>query len=262
MSHDQALFAAIEARDAAAVGAALRAGADPDAGRSYQVAVDRDLRDGRETALQRAVALGDAVIVRQLLAAGADAGVADPASGRTALVMAAEAGRTAIAVALLERGSRRPVADGEALRIACQRGDVELVAACARAGIAVDAGALLSAAARGGSVPMLDWLATRGELGPRLVEAMHEAVNQGHRAACEWLLARGADVDAINSFAWTALHLAAYGGRAELVELLLARGADPRRPCGQGRTAASWAEEAGHERLAQRLQQAAAAVRR
>lgn len=257
MSHDDALFAAIEAGDAAAVGAALRDGADPDAGRDYEVTVDRDRRAGRETALQRAVACGDVAIVRQLLAAGADAGVVDPASGRTALVTAAESGRTAIAVALLERGPRRPAADGEALRIACQRGCVELATACAGAGIAVDAAALLPSAARGGSVPMLDWLAARGDLGPRLVEALHEAVNQGHRAAGEWLLARGADVDAINSFAWSALHLAAYGGRAELVELLLARGADPRRRCGQGRTAASWAHEAGHERLALRLQQAA-----
>jgi ankyrin repeat protein len=257
MSHDEALFAAIEAGDAGAVGAALRDGADPDAGRDYEVTVDRDRRRGRETALQRAVASGCIGIVRQLLAAGADAGVADPASGRTALVMAAEAGRTAIAVALLGRGPRQPAVDGEVLRIACQRGCVELATACADAGIAVDAAALLSAAARGGSVPMLDWLAARGEPGPRSAEALHEAVHQGHRAASEWLLARGADVDAINSFAWTALHLAAYGGRAELVDLLLARGADPRRRCGQGRTAASWAREAGHEQLAARLQQAA-----
>ncbi|MCU0863449.1 MAG: ankyrin repeat domain-containing protein [Planctomycetes bacterium] len=264
-----ALFAAIAAADHDAVAAALRAGADARSGRDYEVAVDRCLRTGIETPLQRAVAVGDAAIVTLLLQAGADVDAVDPASGRTALLAAVEAGDVSIARLLADHGKGRRVeasqrsaavvrATEQALQVACLRGEPELVLCCERAGANVDPAALLPDAARGGHPAMLAWLAQRGRFEGGLATALHEAAHQGHAAAVRWLLDHGAPIASKNSFAWTALHLAAYGGHLPVVELLLAAGADPQLPCGQQRTAASWAEEAGQDAVVARLQQRSA----
>jgi ankyrin repeat protein len=269
MQTQTALFAAIAAGDRSAVAAALRTGADARSGRDYEVAVDRDVRTGIETPLQRAVAVGDAGIVTLLLRAGADVDAVDPASGHTALLVAVLAGNTTIARLLAAHvagpriePARRPAAavaaTAQALQVACHRGDPELAAACVRAGAEVDAAACLVDAARGGHPAMLDWVAQRGRCDGGLAPALHEAAHQGHAAAVQWLLDHGAPIDSSNSFAWTALHLAAYGGHLPVVELLLAAGVDPQLPCGQQRTAASWAEEAGHAAVVARLQQRSA----
>ena len=223
------------------------------------------MRNGNETPLQRAVGVGDAAIVTLLLQAGADVDAVDPASGHTALLAAVLAGHTTIARLLAEhvaglriepasRSAAAVAATAQALQVACHRGDPDLAAACVRAGAKVDAAACLVDAARGGHPAMLDWLAQRGRCDGGFAPALHEAAHQGHAAAVQWLLDRGAPIDSSNSFAWTALHLAAYGGHLPVVELLLAAGAESRAVCGQQRTAADWAEAAGHAAIAARLE--------
>lgn len=267
MQPQQALFAAIAAADRNAVTAALRAGAEVRGGRDYEVAVDRCVRTGLETPLQRAVEVGDAGIVTLLLQAGADVDAVDPASGHTPLLAAVLAGNTTIVRLLAEhvaglrlapapRDAAAVVATTQALQVACHRGEPELAAACVRAGARFDAAACLVAAARGGHPAMLDWVAQRGRCDGGLAPALHEAAHQGHVAVVQWLLDHGAPIDSSNSFAWTALHLAAYGGHQSVVELLLAAGAESRAVCGQQRTAADWAEAAGHAAIAALLERA------
>ena len=53
-----------------------------------------------------------------------------------------------------------------------------------------------------------------------------DKVIAGDKAAVSELIAKGADVNARNSYGWTALSHAARAGNAELVKLLLAHGAD------------------------------------
>ena len=60
----------------------------------------------------------------------------------------------------------------------------------------------------------------------RYTPLMLSAVN-GKADIAEFLLSRGAKVDAVDSGNETALHYAAFRGRDEIVKLLLAKGADP-----------------------------------
>ena len=65
-----------------------------------------------------------------------------------------------------------------------------------------------------------------------LATVLHEAVLRRHKAMVEFLLAKGAEVNAKNSVGQTPLHIAAYnasisgGAHKDIVELLLANGAD------------------------------------
>lgn len=67
------------------------------------------------------------------------------------------------------------------------------------------------------------------------------------------LLERGADPNARQEGAFTALHAAASQGDGAIIELLLAHGADVTLAAEDGRTAADFARENGHEPLAGRL---------
>ena len=55
---------------------------------------------------------------------------------------------------------------------------------------------------------------------------LHCAAHNGHLAAVEVLLAKGAEVDARNKNQWTPLHNSAFNGHLATVEVLLAKGAE------------------------------------
>lgn len=85
---------------------------------------------------------------------------------------------------------------------------------------------------------------------------LHGAASFGRTCMAEWLLAHGAEVNALMPYAGTPLHLAAYGGHQPVVDLLLQHGADPQIRTKDGETAADKAREKGHEALADHLRSA------
>lgn len=288
---DDRLFAALAARDLAEARAALAGGASASAQRTYEYGGERTVEVASESALHSAVASGQSALVELLLANGAAVDAREGMCGRTALCLAVAAGSLPMVAMLLRAGADPRIADGRsgddafalaiaegrqeiaralhdagapssprALLHACRLGRTELAALCLRGDVTVASAPVLAEAARFDRVAMLDWLAAHGadlvkEGGPALVGACHA----GASGAVAWLLQRGAPVVFRNEYAWPPLHFAAYGGHARIVDALLAAGADPAAPCGRGRTARSWAEEAGHVAIAATL---AAAERR
>lgn len=288
---DDRLFAALAARDLAEARAALAAGASAAAERSYEYGGERTTEVASEAALHVAVASGVPDLVELLLANGAAVDAREGMCGRTALCLAVAAGSLPMVARLLRAGADPRIADGRsgddafalaiagghleiaralrdagapsserALLHACRLGRTELAGVCLRGDVTVAGAPVLTEAARFDRVAMLEWLAARSadlakEAGPALLGACHA----GAAGAVAWLLQHGAPVDCRNEYAWPPLHFAAYGGHARIVDALLAGGADPAATCGHGRTAQSWAEEAGHAAIAATL---AAATRR
>jgi hypothetical protein len=90
-----------------------------------------------------------------------------------------------------------------------------------------------------------------------LDHALAYAAMGGHADAAEFLLARGAAINALPlgfDYRGSALHWAAIRGRKPMCALLLARGADPAlRDLKVGQTPADWARHGDHASLAQWL---------
>ena len=83
--------------------------------------------------------------------------------------------------------------------------------------------------------------------------AWEDAINRGDvQDICD-LLDRGADVDASDRHAQTALMLAAHQGHREIVEALIARGANLNKTAKYGLSALMLAVVAGHEEVARIL---------
>lgn len=83
--------------------------------------------------------------------------------------------------------------------------------------------------------------------------ALHYAASGPSPDLVSWLLAKGAEIDALSPNGTTALMMAAGYGPLTSVERLLKAGADPTRRNQQGMSAADFARRAGHDRLAQQL---------
>jgi ankyrin repeat protein/serine/threonine protein kinase len=80
-------------------------------------------------------------------------------------------------------------------------------------------------------------------------QALHFAAQEGHLPMVELLLARGADVNALNNFHQTPLHLAATWNEALVVHRLLECGADPVAVDDQGKTPLELARRQDHVEL-------------
>lgn len=118
---------------------------------------------------------------------------------------------------------------------------------------------LLHLAAYFGHADIAQWLIRQGAAvdavarNPTLLRPLHSAVAAGSARVAILLLQSGADPDAPHRGGFTPLHSAAHRGDADLVDLLLAHGADLRRCAEDGRCAADFARQAGHEAIAARL---------
>jgi Ankyrin repeats (3 copies) len=55
---------------------------------------------------------------------------------------------------------------------------------------------------------------------------LHRAAVGGHRPVADYLLSKGAKIDAVAAAGYTPLHLAAWSGKVNIVKLLIARGAN------------------------------------
>ena len=84
------------------------------------------------------------------------------------------------------------------------------------------------------------------------------ACRNGHTDVAQFLLGRGADVNARGFLSAPALHWAAINGHADTVAFLLGEGADPTLHDAQfGSDAVGWAREGGHEAVVALLDSAA-----
>jgi ankyrin repeat protein len=88
---------------------------------------------------------------------------------------------------------------------------------------------------------------------PMAVQPLHSAAAVSQHDVAAQLLAAGADPDARQQGGFVPIHAAAQNGDAALAELLLDHGADPTLETDDGRSAAAIARTAGHEELADRL---------
>jgi ankyrin repeat protein len=82
---------------------------------------------------------------------------------------------------------------------------------------------LLVHAAMSGRTDLADLLVAHGG-GEGVDGALHGAVAFGHTAMAEWLLARGANIDAVNFEGKTPLQVAAERGYSDVADLLLQHG--------------------------------------
>ncbi|MGH7676216.1 MAG: ankyrin repeat domain-containing protein [Gemmatimonadales bacterium] len=184
-------------------------------------------------------------VARVLIDAGADI-EARTSWEASPLDWAATLGSVRVAELLLSRG-----AGGLTLITAAALGKQRDVAAI------VESGADLTPHRRRGAPRTPDgcWPADSAHLlGDVLSDALYAAARNGHGQTVEYLLARGARIDAKGVFGATALHWAAFNGHAGIVELLLARGANVTLQDARfDATPEGWAAENGHAAIAAAL---------
>lgn len=186
--------------------------------------------------------------------------------GKTALMIAAQAGDLDLVERLLEAGAdvnARNEHLGTPLMFAATGGSVPVCRVLIARGAAVDAVArlgwtsLLLAAAKGNTDVAL--LLIRSGADPNQADGygwtpLMRAVTGRHLDTVRSLLDTGKmDLAAREESGASALHIAAGEGQTGMVGALLAAGADPALPDGAGRTPAAVATMMGHQDLAARL---------
>ncbi|MBQ9578800.1 MAG: ankyrin repeat domain-containing protein [Ottowia sp.] len=195
-SNDANLCAAIMRGDTEAVRLLLASG-----GADIHAA-DRFLQ---YSALTLAAAEGHVPILNMLIGAGAVVNATD-ASGKTALMHAAQAGKTAAAACLLEHKANTeitaPPSDWTALLFAAAHGRTD----CAR--LLLEKGANISARAYNDC------------------DALQLAAEYGHTEMLAFLLQQGMDIKAHDADGLSVLHAAVAGGHADATRFLIEHGAD------------------------------------
>jgi uncharacterized protein len=200
---DDAVLAAVLAKDAKAAKAALDAGGSPDG---------KD-KEG-DPAVHCAVALKSKALAKLLLERGADVHATD-AKGRTILhLLAEDMPEVALGTLAIDRGAKLDLLDGV---------KYELRAPLHRAVMKkkLDFAALL--VARGATIDIHDG---EDQLTPLhlVIKSKSGEMSATEEAAALWLLEQGADPNAVNDQDQNALHLAARSGTHTILEALFARG--------------------------------------
>jgi ankyrin repeat protein/ribosomal protein S18 acetylase RimI-like enzyme len=189
-------------------------------------------------------------VLRMLVEAGADVNAWDAQNERTPYGLAWRMGRPDVCELLAELGARREV------------GPVDELIGLAFAGD------------REGALQLAAQDPARAErVRTEFAEALHQAAAEGRREAVVILLDLGVPIDRPGERGGTPLHHAAWWGHGDVVATLLARGADPAREAHGGATPLMWTAHGSfhspgpvagggtdHQRIAQRLVQAGAAI--
>jgi ankyrin repeat protein len=205
----------------------------------------RVVGDHSKTGLHWAAESDRIEVARVLVDAGADI-EAKTSWGASPLDWAATMGSARVAELLLSRG-----ASGLTLILAAALGKLNEVEAIVESGMDLSAHRRRAAPRTSDD----DWPPDSAHsLGDILSDALYAAARNGHGRVVDYLLARGANVDAKGVFGATALHWAAFNGHASTVELLIARGANlTLKDIRFDATAEGWAEEKGHRQIADTL---------
>jgi ankyrin repeat protein len=205
-----------------------------------------------------AIAAGDLIEVRALLAANPKAASTRGSDGVSAVLRCLYEGRLDLADAVLAAGPEVDLFDAAGL------GDISALATLLAAGADVTAyagdGFTALHLAAFFDAPYSAALLLRAGAGPEAtadnatrVRPLHSALAGRSVSVVSMLLAAGVDPDPVQQGGFTPLMAAAMHGDGELTDLLLACGADSRRASDDGRTAADMAAAAGHDKLHTRL---------
>lgn len=201
------------------------------------------------TLLHVAAENDDVELATLLLDGGAEI-EAEAQWGHTALEWAANMDSPAVAELLLARGARR-----HGLWTGAALGMFEVVAD------AFDGAALRPGVGRSPRPnTVLEGWPRNGAFrtGDVVSDAFYIACRNGRTEVAEFLLDRGADIDAMGYFGGCGVHWAAMNGHRDTVEFLVSRGADLSRVDQEfGGTPAGWAAEGGHAELASWLEERA-----
>ncbi|HQR05092.1 MAG: ankyrin repeat domain-containing protein [Proteobacteria bacterium] len=156
--------------------------------------------------------------------------------------------------------------DPAALGVAAEVGDTGRIGRWLDEGMSPDAladriGTPLMIAAWEGNISLMEYLVSRGArvnaMNAHGEQALMMAAWKGQKAAVAWLLDHGAQVSR-PGLQWSALHYAVFAGHGEVAQLLMARGADVNGRAPNGSTVLMMAAREGHEALAHTLLEAGA----
>lgn len=215
---------------------------------------------GERPAGSRLAAMIIAMSLLWPLAAPAQAELPDPVSFVTRL----ELGDVAQAAAWLDAGLPPDFLGsriGSGLMIGAWEGKLELMRLFISRGADINLAnangetALVLAAWRG-NLEAVQWLVERGariNAGERQWSALHYAVFGGHEAVVDYLIAQGADINALSTNGSSVLMLAVYEGRQPLVRKLIEKGADPAPKNDWGDGALEWAMRGNNLNIARML---------
>lgn len=216
----------------------------------------------REAALFLAIKTQDEALLRQLVRADpALLSVRSP-MGVSPVLFATYYGRHDMARVLIDEGA--PLDVFEAAAVGDEQGVTRALEAdpALLHAVSADGFSPLGLAAFFGRAAVAETLLARGadvngvSRNAMQVRPLHSAVAGGHGALARALVMAGADVNAAQQDDFTPLMAAAQNGDAGLVTFLRQCGADARARTTDGRGAADFAREEGHQALAEALARA------
>lgn len=160
-------------------------------------------------------------------------------SGLTPLETAAKSGSSTIVNTLLNAGASA----GRSAELAAGAGSINVLNVLKDHSVSLSSGDIAVAAAEAGKTEVLeiedvDVEGVDGMGTPAIVAA----AKRGNVEAVKCLLNRGAKVDAVDTYGWTALHWGVYEGRKEVVGVLVEHGADTGKETDDGMRCGELAE--------------------
>jgi len=200
----------------------------------------------------QAVQSGNASKVAALLAADASLAGAKNEKGQSAVLLAVYTGRKEIRDLLLARGVALELHEAAAAgQLARVKQIVDQNQALAKS-FSPDGFPVFALPAVFGHLEVAEYLLGKGAdvnaaaTNGTGYNALTGAVASGHTAIVAWLLANGADPNYRYAAGYSPLLTAAANGHLGIVSLLLASGADLHAKTNDGKTALSFAQERGH----------------
>ncbi|GKZ32275.1 hypothetical protein AbraIFM66950_001568 [Aspergillus brasiliensis] len=241
----------------------------------YGSHINLDIQDNEgNTALMVAIHEQDGKeledLVRLLLDHGADPMIRNK-SDQTSLLILIRSEKRDILSIFFDHPLQKPVDINDGgddtptpLYAACEEGEIDLVKELIEK-YGADVNALggkyrtaLGVSAQGGYYQQVAYLLDQGadvsiHAGPFWANALSAALSSRLVAIAEFLVEKGAPIDAVGSLGQSAVHLAGWGGTLELLELLRAKGGNMTATDEQGRTLLHHAAASGNLEIVERF---------